>query len=117
MTQKSLIVVFFILFALSAWFLFWTNARELDPTDKNFWTLSFAAPERPETLDFTIANFTDDTSFEYTVHLGQEVLEKNTVQIERTRTATIKPLQSTNETIPTTITVTHGTDQKEIYRR
>jgi len=118
MLEKKLLLSCIILFAAATVFLFWQNDRQLDPQNgKDFWNLSFAVPERPESLDFTIENQSDDTNFDYIVTENRRVIEKNSVQVQSSRKATVKPLATAVPGTLSTITVTHGKDTKEIYRK
>jgi len=118
MSQNRVIVIASLLFILVSIFLFWKNERELDPNSgKNFWNISFDSPDRPESLEFTIENYTDDVDFNYVVTENLRVIEKNDVKVERTRKAMIRPLLTAALGTPTTVTVTHGKEQKEIYRK
>ena len=117
MSQKYLLIVFCLFFVAGASFLFWKSDRELNQNDKNFWTLSFAYPERKETLDFVIENFSDHEKFEYTISTNKQVLMKDTVEVKRTKKVTVKPLMTAVETAPTIITVTADKEKKEIYRK
>lgn len=117
MSQKHLIIGLFLFFTATTVFLFWQNNHELDPDQgKNWWTFSFTAPEREESLSFFIENHSDKTNFQYEVAVGKEVISKDTF--------IAKPGEKTTVTLPfiakqkerVKITVTTGNEKKEIYR-
>lgn len=121
LTEKLLILSFCALFIISALFLFWKNTRELDPDlGKNWWTLSFAVPEDPKSLAFTVDNHTAESTFTYEVSYTatpDKIISTND-------SLTVSPGQA-KTTIPnfvpqpdfrTTITVTLGKETKQIYR-
>lgn len=115
-SEKSLILVFCVLFALSALFLFWKNHRELDPNlNKNWWTLSFAAPEDSQNLTFTVENHTPQTNFHYQIIANNVILKEAALEIERGTSQTVTPETAPTST-RTSIIVTTGTEKKEIYR-
>lgn len=117
MSQKTLIAIFFIFFAASALFLFWQNERELDPNrNKNWWTLAFAAPQESDNLSFIVENHSDQNNFRYKVIGNKETLADETFEVPRGETKTISPSLTTDPTIRTSIVVTNGKEQKEIYR-
>lgn len=117
MTQKSLIIIFIILFAASTCFLFWRNESELDPNQgKSWWTLSFATPGQPVSLTFTIDNHSDTNRFEYEIVADKQSLMKEALIVTKGNSITITPDISTTPDIRTTIIVTTGTEKKEIYR-
>ncbi|MFZ3031946.1 MAG: VCBS domain-containing protein [Candidatus Moraniibacteriota bacterium] len=116
-SEKCLILIFCLLFVSSSLFLFWKNERELDPNQgKSWWTLSFATPENPQNLDFTLENHGTETQFRYQVSQNKNVLKEAMVTIERgaTQTVTLDITGSTDAR--TIITVTTETEKKEIYR-
>ena len=121
LSEKRLILIFCLLFTLSATFLFWQNERELDPSrGEPWWTLSFAAPEDPNSLAFTIVNHTDQSIFSYeatsTVTLDKIVTESGTVTIIPGESKTIVPDLGRNPDFRTSIIVTTGDERQEIYR-
>ncbi len=121
LSEKNIVLIFCILFALSATFLFWQNKRELDPNQgKSWWTLSFATPEDPNSLAFTITNHTDQDTFSYeatyTVTFDKIVTESGTVVVARGETKTVTPDLTRNPDARTSIIVTSGDERQEIYR-
>ena len=117
MSQKFLITIFFIFFAASALFLFWQNERELDPNrNKNWWTLAFAAPQESDSLSFIVENHSDQNNFRYKIIANKETLAEETLEIKRGETKTISPILTAVSDIRTSVIVTDGKEQKEIYR-
>lgn len=117
MTQKSLVIIFVVLLAMSTCFLFWRNESELDPNQgKSWWTLSFATPGEPSSLAFTIDNHSDTTHFEYEIVADKKSLMKEALIVTKGNNITITPDISATPNIRTTISVTTGTEKKEIYR-
>lgn len=117
MTFKYLLPAFILLFSLSTFFLFWQNDRQLYGGNESFWTLSFATPEIEESLDFTVENFTDNTTFTYVVLEGKKAVAKESFIVEKGEKKIIKLLETAHEGIPTIISVTLGEEKKEIYRK
>ena len=116
LSEKSLVALFCFLFAASALFLFWQNERELDPNyQKDWWVLSFAAPENKASFDFTVENHSAATEFRYKVVVGKETLLEETFQAASGATTTITPVFPRKEA-RTTIVVTSGSETREIYR-
>lgn len=117
MTHKRLLTVSIFLFALSALFLFWQSDRELDPDQgKNWWTLSFALPKQEESLNFDIENHSDQSDFSYEVSVGKEIISKETFVAKRGERTTILVPSIKKQIERVKITVTAGTEKKEIYR-
>lgn len=117
MSQKILIAIFFIFFAASAVFLFWQNERELDPNrNKNWWTLAFTAPQESNNLSFIVKNHSDQNNFRYKVIANKEILAEETLEIKRGETKTIVPSVVAIPNTRTSVIVTDGKEQKEIYK-
>ncbi|MFZ2187742.1 MAG: hypothetical protein WAV46_03920 [Candidatus Moraniibacteriota bacterium] len=117
MTQKSFILFFITLFAISALLLFWQNDRELDPDQgKNWWTLSFVLPKQEENLGFVVENHSDQTDFRYEITVGRETILKEAFIAKRGERTTVTPPSITKQSERVKITVTAGNDRKEIYR-
>lgn len=117
MTQKSLVIIFVFLLAISTCFLFWRNESELDPNQgKSWWTLSFATPEEPSSLAFTIDNHSNTNRFEYEIVANKQSLMKEALIVTKGNSITITPDISATPDIRTTIIVTAGIEKKEIYR-
>jgi hypothetical protein len=117
MSQKLLITIFFILFAVSVTFLFWQSERELNPDrNKNWWTLAFAVPQKPDDLSFVVENHSDRNNFQYKVIANKETLAEGMFDVQRGETKTISPTLTAVSDIRTSIVVTDGKEQKEIYR-
>lgn len=118
MSPKKILLACIVLFVIAAGYLFWQNDRQLNPENvADSWNLSFAYPDRPESLDFTIENFSDDTNFEYTVTKNNKVLEKNSIQVQKTRKTTVKVLTDAEKGEQAIISVAHGKEKKDIYRK
>lgn len=117
MSQKTLITIFFILFIASTMFLFWKNERELDPNyNKSWWTLSFASPQEQTNLSFTIENHSDQNNFRYQIIANKEIIAEETLEIKRGETKTVFPSLTATPDIRTSVIVTTGKEQKEIYK-
>jgi hypothetical protein len=120
-SEKQLVGIFCILFAVSALFLFWQNKRELNPNfEKSWWTLSFAEAKNENSLAFTITNHTDRSEFtyetSYAVTPGTVTTSRSTIIVAPGEMKTIIPDFVRNPDSRTTITVTAGTEKQEIYR-
>ena len=117
MAQRSLILIFIVLFVASAFFLFWKNERELDPDQgKSWWTLAFASPEDPENLAFVVENHSTETAFQYGITTDKTPVAKDAFVVKRGETMIITPSLTAKADVRTKITVTLGTEKKEIYR-
>lgn len=117
MQQKTLIVVSLVFFAFGAVFLFWQNERELDPDrGKNWWTLSFAAPQESANLSFIVENHSDQTDFRYEITAHKEILLQDTFSVNRGETLTITPPLSAKTDERTGVSVSGSKDKQEIYR-
>lgn len=117
MSHKTLIAIVLALFAASALFLFWQNARELDPDQgKNWWTLSFASPKQADNLAFTLENHSDQTVFRYTISADRKTIAEDAFTVQRGETITITPTLTAQVGERTTISVSGSKDKKEIYR-
>ena len=118
MTGKSLAISLFVLFALSAAYLFSVNERGLDPNQgKNWWSVSFAEPTKDTSFAFVISNHTATNQFRYTVSAREQILVEGEVTVESGDHVTHVP--SVNF-MPTSgrimITVTHEDRAETIYR-
>ncbi len=115
-SENFLILIFCALFFVSAVFLFTQNERELDPdTNKDWWVLSFAAPEKEGDLAFTVENHSDTTVFRYTLMADKRIVVEEPFELPSGKTTTITPtVLPTGKRI--SIIVTDGTEKKEIYR-
>lgn len=117
MTQRSLLISFLLLFIVSTIFLFWRSDRELDPDQgKNWWTLSFALPKQVESLSFNLENHSRETTFSYEISVGKEIISKETFIAKRGEITTISPPSIKEQSERVKITVSTGTEKKEIYR-
>ena len=117
MTQRSLIFLCIALFAGSALFLFWQNERELDPDrGKNWWTLSFAVPKNPESLDFTVENHSDNREFQYKIVADDETLAEATFDLKRGEKIILTPSVTTQTDTRTRVIVITAKEKQEIYR-
>lgn len=117
MTQRFLIIICIGLFVASATFLFWKNARELDPDQgKNWWTLAFALPQETENLSFIVENHSDQTAFQYEITADKTSVAKDTFVVMRGEKETIIPPLVADRSTRTKVTVTLGNEKKEIYR-
>jgi hypothetical protein len=115
--QKSLIIIFLALFTASAFFLFWQNARELDPDRAgSWWTLSFTSIDQSDSLAFIVDNHSDQTRFNYRVVSGKQVLSEASFIVEKGKSITITPDASASPDTRTSIVVTTGNVKKEIYK-
>lgn len=118
MTGKSLTASLFILFALSAAYLFSVNERGLDPdTGKNWWSLSFAEPTKESSLVFIVSNHTATDEFRYTVSADGQTLAEGTFVVEPGNDMTRVPaVNFMPQSGRITITVTHDGKEETIYR-
>src|SRR3990167_5730764 len=118
MAQRSLILIFIVLFVASAFFLFWKNERELDPDQgKSWWTLAFAIPEESKSLSFIVENHSDQMAFEYEIMADKLLLARNSFVVQRGEKVVIAPPLTAQTSERTKVTITLGTEKKEIYRQ
>ena len=118
MSDRSLIIVFSALFIMSASFLFWQNARELDPNlGKSWWTLAFAHPETATDLAFTVENFSNNTRFQYEVVADKTPLVTESFELQRGEKISVTPHTPARKDVRISIVVTTGNEKKEIYRQ
>lgn len=118
MTGKSLAFSLFVLFALSAAYLFSVNERGLDPdTGKNWWSVAFAEPAKETSLVFIISNHTTTDEFRYVISADDKTLADGVIRTEpgtdMTHVPTINFMPQSGRI---TITVTHEGRQEMIYR-
>lgn len=118
MTEKRLIFGLFVLFALSAAYLFAVNERGLDPNQgKNWWSVSFAEPKNQSSLVFVVSNHTATADFRYTVSADGRTLAEGTFEVVPGNDMTQVP---SVEFMPVsgriTITVSHDGRDETIYR-
>lgn len=82
MSQRSLIVVFFLFFILASTALFWENSRASNPAfGKNWWSLAFVEPEKKESLSFRVANYGPDADFTYRVLIEGRSVEEDGIRL------------------------------------
>lgn len=117
LSEKNLIILFCFLFTVSATFLFWQNKRELDPNfEKSWWTLSFTQPENQNSLAFTIANHSPNTSFHYQISANKTILSTSTIEVRTGTSEIITPSIVPDRSSRTSIIVTTDTGEQEIYK-
>lgn len=117
MTQRHLILISLALFAAGSAFLFWQNERELDPDrGQNWWTLSFASPQEQDNLSFVVENHSDNTHFDYTIIADKKILAEGSFAVEKGSSVTIRPDFRAKSGVRTSIVVTDGKENKEIYQ-
>lgn len=117
MSQKYLIAVTLFFFIAGALFLFWKNARELDPDQgKNWWTLAFVSPENSEDLSFIVENHSSGTDFRYEITIGKTPAAEESFMVERGEKMTVTPSLAAKDGERTKVTVILGAEKKEIYR-
>lgn len=116
-SEKHFIIIFSLLFLVSASFLFGHNVRELDPNQgKNWWTLSFANPQDRSSLDFVIENHSTETVFQYQIVSGKKMHQEGTLELPLGESKTITAHVTAGDESRTAIIVTTGIEKKEIYR-
>jgi len=119
MRQTPIVIAFLAMFIISSAFLFWQNARELDPnTGKNWWALSFSVLDDDTSLVFRIENHSDLSSFHYEVLVGKKHvrLAEDSFSLNRGETIEIHPNIDQLPDGRVSIIVTSGNEKKEIYR-
>jgi len=117
MSQNKLILIALLFFFVSVTLLFWKNDRGLNPDlGKNWWTLSFVSPNQNEKLDFLIENHSDKNEFSYEVRVGKELIMKNVFIAKSKEKTTVRIPSIKPQSERVQITVTAGTEKKEIYR-
>lgn len=117
MTEKRLLASLFFLFAVSAAFLFYVNERGLDPDQgKDWWSLSFTAPREDRSFVFTIANHTQNTTFQYTIDHNGDLLTEGILSVGAGQSIDYDPRLSKVTTGRITITVSHDGRDEHIYR-
>src|SRR3989338_7086298 len=98
-------------------YCFIRRERVLDPDQgKSWWTLAFASPEDPENLAFVVENHSTETAFQYGITTDKTPVAKDTFIVKRGETMIITPSLTAKADVRTKITVTLGTEKKEIYR-
>ena len=120
MSQQKIVILFFVLFAFSALFLFWQNERELNPHyQKSWWTLAFADPNTPTSLDCIIENYGQDRDFSYTVFHENSVVTEESFEMKAGDVRTLHLTLPENTPLEGTIKVrvTSQGESKEVYRR
>lgn len=117
MTEKRLLFSLFILFALSAAYLFSVNERGLDPDhDKSWWSLAFASPQTRGDLSFVIANHTATDRFQYSISVEGQTSVTSELVVDPGNSMTHTPsLETWPQTGRITITVTHEGQDESIY--
>ncbi len=117
MSQKHLILISLLLFTTSVFFLFWQNARELNPdTDKNWWVAAFAFPKNTTDLAFTIENHSNQTEFQYTITVDKTDFLQDKIFVKSGEKTTVTPSLTAQPNVRTSIIITAGKENKEIYR-
>ena len=118
MTEKRLLISLFVLFALSAAYLFSVNERGLDPdAGKDWWSLAFAAPETADNLAFVVSNHTATDQFSYSISADGKTLAEGELSATPGMDFThIPPTVTLPVSGRVTITVTHDGHAKSIYR-
>lgn len=118
MTGKSLFFSLFVLFALSAAYLFSVNERRLDPdTGKSWWSIAFLDPKKESSLSFVISNHTATDQFRYIISTDDKTLAEGEIKVEPKNNMTYVPtVDSSLESGRITITVTHEDREETIYR-
>lgn len=116
-SEKYLILVFCLLFAVSSAFLFWQNEQALDPNEnKNWWVLSFMTPEKTNSLDFVVENHGPQATFQYQITANKRMYVEGTFVLKNGETKTVTPDIGAPADTRTTIAVTKDQEKKEIYR-
>ncbi|MFZ1627010.1 MAG: hypothetical protein WAT81_04370 [Candidatus Moraniibacteriota bacterium] len=118
MTEKLLAASLFVLFALSAAYLFSVNERGLDPDQgKNWWSIAFAAPGTETDLAFTVSNHTATNRFVYTISAEGKIIAEGELSVEPGTNMTHVPtINFMPQSGRITITVTHDAKEETIYR-
>lgn len=117
MSQKTLLALGFLLFALVSVQLFTENRRALDPaTNQGWWAIGLAKPEDPMSLDFIIDNRASPTLFRYEIRRGEESLETGERSVATGETVTVTIGQKAELGTKTSIIVTTESERQEIYR-
>ncbi len=117
MTEKRLALSLFFLFALSAAYLIAVNLRGTDPNGKNWWNLSFTEPTVAASFSFTVANYTNDATFRYTVTQESITLDSGEFSVPSGLSQNIEPnLKSEPVSGRITVTVQHLGKEQTIYR-
>ena len=118
MSNRHLLILFFILFITSSAYLFERSLAELDlENNKNWWTVSFIRPDRVKNIDIVVSNYTEDTRFKYQILAGDTVIEEKDFEapLGENRILLITP-EKTPDTDRVTVRVLHKDEQQELFR-
>ncbi|MCW1888744.1 MAG: hypothetical protein KIH67_004305 [Candidatus Moranbacteria bacterium] len=118
MSNRLLLILFFVLFITSSAFLFERSLNELDQeANKNWWTISFIRPDRVKNIDIVVSNYTEDTHFKYQILAGDTVIEEQGFEapLGENRILLITP-EKTPEVERVTVRVIHKDQQQELFR-
>jgi hypothetical protein len=118
MSNRHLLILFFILFITSSAYLFERSLTELDlENNKNWWTVSFIRPDRVKNIDIVVSNYTEDTRFKYQILAGDTVIEEKDFEapLGENRILLITP-EKTPDTDRVTVRVLHKDEQQELFR-
>ena len=118
MSNRLLLILFFVLFITSSAFLFERSLNELDlENNKNWWTVSFIRPDRVKNIDIVVSNYTEDTHFKYQILAGDTVIAEQDFEapLGENRILLITP-EKTPDTDHVTIRVIRKDEQQELFR-
>lgn len=117
LSEKYLLALFCLFFAMSSAFLFWQNERELDPNQgKNWWTLAFVAPTTTNSLDFVVENHGPQATFQYQITADKKMYVEGMFELKTGETRIVTPEINVLTDARTVISVTRDQEKKEIYR-
>lgn len=116
--RDTTLLISFAVITLVAFFTlgYFIDRHSLDPDyQKNWWSIAFTDP-KDDSLDFTIANHSDQTMFTYTITRNKQEITRNTLDIPKGISSAI-PIDMKVADNRTTITVwTDEKDKREIYK-
>jgi hypothetical protein len=117
-SNKKIILSIIILFLISAVYLSWSETRQVDSNlNKNWWSLSFKDPKSSD-LSFVIENHSASSQFHWTVLTAAKTkLNEGDATIEKGGIEKVDlSQQEIKNTKRITISVSSGSDKKEIYK-
>ncbi len=87
---NPIVVSFFLLFAVSVFFLFWTSNRHSDLNyEKNWWAIYFSEA-KGDSLDFWIENHSNENYFRFEIWQEKNKLQEESLSIEKGEKKEIK---------------------------
>jgi hypothetical protein len=116
MPSKKIIACITTLLFLTSAYLFYVERRDSDPNTQPDWWIIYFQEAKSDNLDFTIENHSKKTAFHWEAAGAQGKIAEGDSSINKGEQRQIHPNAATNGEKKITITVSDGTDKKEIYK-